>query len=762
MEGDIKDIAIGKDGNIWIANLYGLTNFNIHTKEFGIVGKNEGMQESELQSVFIDKKEQVWVVGNRFFARYNQSDNTFHNYLISKEILHFQSKVKHVAEDGTILLGSINGIYAFHPDNIRKNQQAPNVILTNFKVRSESYLLNQSYEETKNIVLSHDENDIAFEFSGLHYINPEANEYKCKLMGYDATWKQLGNEHKVSYTNLNPGRYTFKATASNSDGVWNEKGMTIHLTITPAFWQTLWFESLIILVLSIGYALIKNRQNQLALKRQKEMAEQNAAYKTMFLADVSHEIRTPMNAIIGLSKLALDTNLDAKQFKFIKAIRQSSQNLLSIINDLLDHTKLESGKFTFVKKAFELNEITEQLSDTLKFKAEEINLEFEINVSPRIPRLIIGDPLRLTQILTNLLGNSLKFTEQGKVWLHVKKVLETDQDVRLKFEVGDTGKGIAESQLEHIFESFQQAGLNNEKQAEGTGLGLSIARQLVEKQGGQLFIESELNKGTKLWFELTFGKQLLNEAATIIDQQALSLPEIKILVVEDNYFNQLVISEILEKYVPKDNIEIAGNGKIGLEKCNDKRFDIIVMDVKMPVLDGYETTKIIRNSEDLQLKDIPILAVTANALPNQLEKCLQVGMNDYVTKPVDENLLIEKISLLTKTENQIDREGLKKLLVNDEKKVEKYLAIFKSQIPTQLESLKDYLSSADYELVSNTAHNIKSQCKFLGLHKIADQAFEVEQSAENKIEVEQIPKMVEKLKAELKAVIEKEFNNGPE
>ena len=758
LEGDIKDIAIGKDGNLWIASLYGLTNFNIHTKKFGIFGKKQGMLENELQSVLIDKNDQVWVTGNRFFARFDQTNNTFENYLISKEILHFQSKSKHVAEDGSILFGSINGVYTFHPDQIHKNQKVPNVILTDFKVKTESYLLGQAFEDTKNIILSHHENDIAFEFSGLHYINPEANEYKCKLQGYDKDWRELGNEHKVSYTNLNPAQYIFHVIAANSDGVWNQEGLTIQLTITPAFWQTLWFESLIALViLSIGYALFKNRQHQLALKRQKEMAEQSAEYKTRFLADVSHEIRTPMNAIIGLSKLALDSELDKKQSKFIGAIQQSSQNLLTIINDLLDHTKLESGKFAFVNKPFKLNNITDQLIDTLKHKGEEKKLAFEIITDPNIPQEITGDPLRLTQILTNLLGNALKFTEQGKIWLNVEKTQDSDQHVKLKFEVGDTGIGIAKDQLDYIFESFNQADTEKSYEIEGTGLGLSIARQLVERQGGQLFIESELGTGTKLWFELEFGKTILEQDIQELKEEHFTINKLKILVVEDNYFNQMVVIEILEKYIDKTKIVIAENGKLALEKLAEQPFDIIVMDVKMPVMDGYEATIAIRNSGNKQIEKTPILAVTANALPEQLQKCKEVGMDDYVTKPIDENELLKKIYTLTNNHQLIDRKKLKHLLANDEKRVQRYLDIFKLQTPEQLKQIKDSLIDNNLEQVSITAHNIKSQCRFLGLDEMAGLAFEIEQLAENGNKKDSLSDLTLQLEEKINTVIQNEL-----
>ncbi|TNE47337.1 MAG: hybrid sensor histidine kinase/response regulator, partial [Bacteroidetes bacterium] len=459
LEGVIKDIAIGKDGNIWIANLYGLTNFNIPAKQFRIYGKREGMLENELQSVFLDKNEQVWVCGNRFFARLDQRRDTFYNYLVPKEALHFQTKAKHVATDGTISLGTINGIFSFHPGQIRKNPIAPNVVLTDFKVKTESYLLDQAFEDTKEIILPYHENDIAFEFSALHYINPQANKYKCRLIGFDKNWRDLGTEHKMNYTNLGPGQYTFQVIASNSDGVWNKDGLNIRLTITPAFWQTLWFKSLLVLmIVSIGYAIFKSRQYQMALKREKALAEQQAEYKTRFLAEVSHEIRTPMNAIIGLSNLALDTGPDGKLSKYISTIRQSSQNLLAIINDLLDHTKLEAGKFTLANKPFRLTEIVDQLNNNFRFKAEEKGLEFHLDTAFDKDTMLTGDPIRLLQILTNLLANAIKFTERGKVWLRVHETEGPRSTATIQFEVGDTGVGIPENQIETIFERFQQAG----------------------------------------------------------------------------------------------------------------------------------------------------------------------------------------------------------------------------------------------------------------------------------------------------------------
>ncbi len=753
LEGVIKDIAIGKDGNIWIANLYGLTNFNIHTKQFRIYGKKEGMLENELQAVVMDKNDQVWVTGNRFFARLDQRRDTFYNYLVPKEALYFQNKTKHVATDGTISFGTINGIFSFHPDRIRKNPVAPNVILTDFKVKTESYLLDQAFEETKMIVLSHNENDIAFEFSALHYINPQANKYKCRLIGFDKNWRDLGAEHKMNYTNLSPGQYTFQVVASNSDGVWNKDGLNIRLTITPAFWQTLWFRSLLaLMVVSIGYAIFKSRQYQLALKREKALAEQQAEYKTRFLAEVSHEIRTPMNAIIGLSNLALDAGPDGKLSKYIAAIRQSSQNLLAIINDLLDHTKLEAGKFTLVNKPFRLAEIVDQLNNNFRFKAEEKGLEFYLDTLFDKDTLLMGDPIRLLQILTNLLANAIKFTERGKVWLSIQEIEGPANTATVRFEVGDTGIGIPESQIETIFERFQQAG-NHASSEQGTGLGLGITRRLVELHGSTLHLESQLGTGTKLFFEVPFEKATSERIEKKRSTAEFHFSALKILLVEDHELNQLIITEILKKHIPDADIHIAGNGKIALEQLQQQAYDLILMDIKMPVMDGYATARAIRASENERWKQIPILAVTANALPEQLKKCIAAGMDDVLTKPVDAMQLLEKIQALTSKQLRIDRPKLKALLANDEKKVKQYLSLFKAQMPVHLEQLQNCLEKGELEQVSILAHDLKSQFRYLGLEQIAEIAYAIEQQAETGNNGTELVRLANELKGKALAVM---------
>ena len=652
LEGVFRDMIVSADGIVWIATNFGLTQYNIKQNSFNIYTKRDGLINNDINAVIIDKKDQVWVTGQQFIAKYEKENNTFASFNVAENIKNFWSRAAHLSHDGQLLFGSLNGTFAFYPDSIQGDQVAPKIILTGFKVRDATFLLDQAFEYTDNIVLSHDQNDISFEFSGIHYNDPTTNQYQCLLEGYDHNWRDLGHNHQVSYTNLNPGQFTFRLKASNKDGLWNEKELTIGVLITPPFTQTFWFRALIVLILaSLVYVIFRNRQHQLALKAQKELAEKSAEYKTRFLADVSHEIRTPMNAIIGLSKLTLDTDLDKKQSKFVGAIQESSKNLLTIINDLLDHTKLEAGKFTFVKKPFELNDITRQLANIFNYKADEKQLIFDLTIKDKIPQKIIGDPIRLNQILTNLLGNALKFTEKGKVWLHINKQEESDQNIKLRFEVGDTGIGIPKDKIDSIFESFNQADSGVNKGMEGTGLGLSIARQLVEKQGGHLFIESQLAKGTRLWFDLIFEKINIEKNSQPKKKSHFTIDQLKVLVVEDTYFNQMLVVEILKKHIKNPEIVVAENGKIALEKLNKQSFDIILMDVKMPVMDGFQATKIIRNSIDENIKNIPILAVTASAVPEQLSKCKTAGMDDYITKPINESELVKKMFLMTQDSN---------------------------------------------------------------------------------------------------------------
>jgi signal transduction histidine kinase/ActR/RegA family two-component response regulator len=379
-----------------------------------------------------------------------------------------------------------------------------------------------------------------------------------------------------------------------------------------------------------------------AALREKERAEQSEKFKEEFLANMSHEIRTPMNAIAGLAELLSKTGLNALQSKYINAIRQSSKGLLSIIQDVLDFSKIEAGQLTFESINFSVKECMEGVLDTLQHKAEEKKLELLFHIHSTAPETVCGDPLRLRQVLLNLVGNAIKFTEQGHVKFHCAAVNETEK-TRLVFTVEDTGIGIAEDKLEKIFLSFVQASPGTARTFGGTGLGLTISKQLVEKQGGTITVKSRPGLGTVFTFSIPYlpAAQEIAGVSTSPDDADL-LHELRILIAEDNRFNQMVAVDSLHQAIPEVKTEVAENGKVTLEKLLQQTYDVLLLDLQMPVMDGYETATILRNHSDLRLRTIPIIALTANATLAEKEKCLAAGMDGYVAKPFRiETLLAE-------------------------------------------------------------------------------------------------------------------------
>ncbi len=384
----------------------------------------------------------------------------------------------------------------------------------------------------------------------------------------------------------------------------------------------------------------KNKAEQATLK-----AEESTKLKEAFLANMSHEIRTPMNAIIGFSDILFKSQLQAKEKEYVKIIKYSGENLLTIINDILDISKLDSGMMAFEESNFSVKETLSSINEMLIEKAKEKNLELQFTCDDDVPENLLGDPTRLIQIIINLAGNAIKFTEQGNVNVHAKVHEVKNSLVLLEFTISDTGIGIQEEKLGHIFERFRQAESHTTRKYGGTGLGLSIAKQLVELQGGQLSVKSKFKKGSVFTFFIPYKKTTYEAPKNrVIEKKYNSeeLSRLNILLVEDNQLNvKLILSLFIAK---KLNLQVAENGSVCIEKLKKNNFDIILMDMEMPVMNGYETTTIIR--EKLK-NNVPIIAMTANAMSGEKERCLNLGMNDYISKPINSDLLFEKIHDLT-------------------------------------------------------------------------------------------------------------------
>ncbi|HOZ52232.1 MAG TPA: ATP-binding protein [Chitinophagaceae bacterium] len=369
------------------------------------------------------------------------------------------------------------------------------------------------------------------------------------------------------------------------------------------------------------------------------IAENAVKAKQQFLSNMSHEIRTPMNAIIGFTKVILKTDLTAKQKEYLTAIKMSGDALIVLINDILDLAKVDAGKMTFEQSPFKMSLSISAMLHLFEPKIEEKNLRLIKVYDNKIPEVLLGDSVRLHQIILNLVSNAVKFTNKGEIIVSVKLINEDENSAYIEFSVKDTGIGISPEKIDEIFENFQQASSGTSRLYGGTGLGLAIAKQLVETQGGTMHVESELDKGTTFSFTLRFAKtsaQALPQITTI--ENNVPLNDIKILVVEDIALNQLLMKTLLDDFGFES--DIAANGNIAIEKVKHKIYDIILMDLQMPELNGFEATEYIRNTLHSQ---VPIIALTADVTTVDLAKCKAVGMNDYIAKPVDEKLLFTKI-----------------------------------------------------------------------------------------------------------------------
>ena len=482
--------------------------------------------------------------------------------------------------------------------------------------------------------------------------------------------------------------------------------------------------------------------------------------KQQFLSNMSHEIRTPMNAIIGFTKVVLKTELTAKQKEYLQAIKTSGDALIVLINDILDLAKVDSGKMSFEKVPFKMAKSIAAMIHVFDIKSQEKNVQLIREYDNAIPEVIVGDPVRLHQIILNLVSNAVKFTAKGKIIVSVNLVEENDKEILIEFAVSDTGIGIEANKMETIFENFQQASSGTSRIYGGTGLGLAIVKQLVEGQKGSINVQSKVGHGSVFSFRLPFLKtnaeaELAEEIITLDDD----IKNIKVLVVEDIALNQLLMRTLLDDF--GFICDIAGNGQIAIEKLQTTTYDIILMDLQMPVMNGFEATEYIRKTMNLS---VPIVALTADVTTVDIDKCRAVGMNDYVSKPVDERLLYSKIiSLLkkvyqTKEEEKnstfdpktkcIDLNYLMKRTKSNPALMSEMISLYLEQTPPLISAMRQSFDQKDWATLYATVHKMIPSFSIVGIHQdFETMAKKVQEFAGKQPETEAIPDMILQLES---------------
>ena len=513
------------------------------------------------------------------------------------------------------------------------------------------------------------------------------------------------------------------------------------------------------LIGSIGIHLDITEQKKLAkeLEAAKISAEYAAKAKEVFLANMSHEIRTPLNVISGMVRELGKENLSAKQRDFVNHADVATEHLLTIINNILDMSKIESGEFELYNKDFSVEAVVGDVRSILFSKAHEKNLEFRIHLSPDIAKAHLGDPGRLRQILINLLGNSIKFTEKGYVSLDIDRVAQAPNYQSLKFTVVDTGIGMSEEFMHRLFDKFTQEEGATNRRFEGTGLGMSISKELVQLMGGEIQVTSTKGEGTKICFELQLHVGEENRLVTKIDHKSdIEMAGARVLLVEDNEMNRFIAIQSLKQVGCV--ITETMNELDALEKVQSRQYDIVLMDIQMPILDGVEATKEIRSKYDAE---IPIIALTANAFKHDIDLYLSVGMNDYLIKPYKESELLEKLGLYLRRRSEevevpetlYDLSQLRELSRGDEAFINKMLSVFKSLAVQSIEQLEHGVEVNDWQEINRTAHKIKPSIDNLQINVISDKIRIVEKATEDQMTVDELKENVSEVITVLKKVV---------